>query len=972
MKGERKRIGQILIFAVLLTVLAFVSSGCGSGAMAPEEEWNRTFGGISDDHGSSVQQTTDDGYIVAGYTCSIGTSEDVWLLKTAANGMEEWNQTFGRAFHDRGESVQQTTDGGYIIVGWTESFGAGFEDVWLLKTAANGTEEWSHTFGGSSYDAGWSMQQTTDGGYIITGYTDSFGAGSYDVWLIKTAADGTGVWNHTFGGASYERGESVQQTTDGGYIIVGQTASFGAGSDDVWLLKTAANGTEEWNHTFGGASNDWSKSVNQTTDGGYIIVGGTESFGKGEHDVWLIKTAANGTEEWSHTFGGASVDRGESVQQTTDGGYIIAGYTDSFGAGSFDVWLIKTAADGAEEWNQTFGGASVDRGESVQQTTDGSYIITGSTESFGAGSEDVWLIKVKGEPAVLPVHNLDTGKNFSTIQAAIDDSDTVNGHTILVDSGTYLERVNVNKQLILRGESTGSGKPVVDAGGVGSAITLAHDGIVLDGFTAIKAGSWPQAGIYVLSNNNMIINNTASNNSYYGICLASSSKNNILTNNTANSNNIEGIRLADSSNNTLEGNTASKNAYGILLKDSSNNTLEGNTVNSNNNVGIFLGWSLSNNNALTGNKASNNEYGIYLYSSSNNTLARNTLTNNSEDGIYLFDSSNNILEGNTANSNFWNGIYLYSSSNNTLEGNTFTSNSEYGVFLYYSNNNNTLTGNIANSNLWDGIYLYYSSNNLIYNNYFDNTNNAWDDGNNIWNISKTSGTNIINGSWLGGNYWGDYTGEDLGDDGLGDTLLPYNSSGNIQNGGDWLPLVAAPFAPFSLDLVIGLNLISMPINDTSITTASSLAAKLGSNCSEVIAFNATQQQLQSYVPGVPLNNFAIVGGGGYFVNLNHPTSVILTGTGWPSPFEVSLVPGLNLIGMPVNDTAVTTASTLAAKIGASCQEVVNWERGTQSYVSYVTGVPLNDFAIRAGDGYFVTVTDQTEVSFEGDSWENCC
>ena len=213
----------------------------------------------------------------------------------------------------------------------------------------------------------------------------------------------------------------------------------------------------------------------------------------------------------------------------------------------------------------------------------------------------------------------------------------------------------------------------------------------------------------------------------------------------------------------------------------------------------------------------------------------------------------------------------------------------------------------------------------------------------------------------------DYTGSDTNGDGFGDTLLPYNSSGNIVNGGDWLPLVAAPF---SLDLVTGLNLISLPINDASVTNAASLAAKLGSNCTEVVKFNATEQQLQSYVPGVPLNNFAIVGAEGYFVNLNQPTSVVLTGTGWPSPFSIELVQGLNLIGMPVNDSAVTTASTLAAKIGSNCREVVNWERGTQSYVSYVTGVPLNDFAIRAGDGYFVTVTDQTEVTFEGDPWGN--
>ena len=167
----------------------------------------------------------------------------------------------------------------------------------------------------------------------------------------------------------------------------------------------------------------------------------------------------------------------------------------------------------------------------------------------------------------------------------------------------------------------------------------------------------------------------------------------------------------------------------------------------------------------------------------------------------------------------------------------------------------------------------------------------------------------------------------------------------------------------SLDLVPGFNLISLPVNDSSITTAASLAAKLGPNCTEVVKFNSAQQQLQSYVPGVPLNNFAIVGGEGYFVNLNNPTTVLFSGNGWLSPFHMSLVKDLNLIGVPVNDAAITTASTLAAKIGTNCQEVVNWESGMQAYVSYVPGVPLNNFAIRSGEGYFVTMADQADVIF---------
>jgi hypothetical protein len=363
-------------------------------ASAPPIQWQNTFGGSGYDVGYSVQQTSDDGYIIAGYTSSFGPGDpNVYLIKTDPNGDIHWQKTFGGSSRDEGGSVRQTSDGGYIIAGVTDSFGAGNYDVYLIKTEPNGNSQWQKTFGSINDEWGLSAQQTTDGGYIITGYTYYIATGNRSVYLIKTEPNGNSQWEKTFYGIG-TTGQSVQQTSDGGYIIAGYIHSYNPVSINVYLLKTDPNGNSQWAKTFGGISWDHGFSARQTSDGGYIIAGETRSYGAGYGDVYLAKTDPNGNKQWQNTFGGSELDGAYSVQQTLDGGYIIAGKTDSFGAGWDDVYLVKTDPNGDSQWQKTVGGSNREVVYSVQQTADGGYVITGYTYSYSTSGNDVYLIKL--------------------------------------------------------------------------------------------------------------------------------------------------------------------------------------------------------------------------------------------------------------------------------------------------------------------------------------------------------------------------------------------------------------------------------------------------------------------------------------------------------------------------------------------------------------------------------------------------
>jgi len=359
-------------------------------------DWDVTLGGIDSEHGASVMETSDGGFIVAGMTTSLGAGEaDMWLVKTDMYGTAEWDKTFGGPNFDWGYDVRQTSDGGYIICGERQA-DRGDMDVYVVKTDSNGNTEWESIFGLAGGDACYSIEEVQENGYILTGYTSSYGAGRRDVWLIRIDENGNMLWNNTFGGPDSDHGNSVKQTSDGGFIIGGRTTSFAANSD-AWLIKTNLNGYVEWSKIYGGDLSETCYDVQESPDGGFVFVAETFSYGEGAGDILLAKTDRYGNVLWDKTFGDESYNTPRSLRRTADGGFIIAGYTVSSETRDNNVLLLKTDAEGNLKWSRTFGGPDEDRGQCIRQTTDGGFIISGDTLSFGMGAWDAWLIKTDAQ-----------------------------------------------------------------------------------------------------------------------------------------------------------------------------------------------------------------------------------------------------------------------------------------------------------------------------------------------------------------------------------------------------------------------------------------------------------------------------------------------------------------------------------------------------------------------------------------------
>jgi hypothetical protein len=342
--------------------------------------------------------------VLAGVTYCPDEAGDFWLVKTDCDGITEWSRTFGRVGReDVCYDMHQTVDGGYVLAGRTDYFGTGNKDFWLVKTNANGDSLWSRTFGDDYWDQCNAVRQTTDGGYVLAGngYVPSppFGNGS-DFRLVKTDANGYFPWTRTYGGNDDEYCNDVDEMADGGYLVAGSTLSFGAfGSYDFWLVRTNAAGDSLWSRTFGGNGDESCNDFVPTQDGGFLLGGYTTSFGAGSADFWLVRTDANGDSLWSRTFGGSGADYCNAICRTADGGYVLAGSTTSFGPVGYDFWLVKVDANGDSLWSRTFGGHRSDDCYAVEQTTDGGYALAGSAVICDEGCWwDFSLVKTSRDP----------------------------------------------------------------------------------------------------------------------------------------------------------------------------------------------------------------------------------------------------------------------------------------------------------------------------------------------------------------------------------------------------------------------------------------------------------------------------------------------------------------------------------------------------------------------------------------------
>ncbi|WBV61943.1 T9SS type A sorting domain-containing protein [Chryseobacterium camelliae] len=412
-------------------------------SQAPAIEWQRTYGGTSADTHMDVQQTSDGGYIHIGASISNNGdvtgnhgNVDIWVVKTNASGDILWQKSLGGTSYDQGSSIRQTSDGGYILAGTSNSNNGdvtgnnGNKDYWVVKLNATGNIQWQKNYGGNNDDIATSIRPTSEGGYIVTGYKSmappTMVGGDRKYWVVKLDSSGNIQWQNTYGGENWEEAYSIEQTTDGGYIVAGYSSSLytyvigNHGAEDYWIIKINAAGALEWQKSLGGTSSEKARAIKQAQDGGYFVVGhsfsnnGDVTGNNGDKDYWVVKLSATGNIIWQKSLGTSLWEEAVGVDSTLDGGCVVTGYAHTPKDGSpnnIDYWVLKLNSSGNIEWQNYYGGLLTDQASSIQKTSDGGYILGGFSYSGPTGSTDYWIIKLAGNQ--LSTHENNSKNNIS-------------------------------------------------------------------------------------------------------------------------------------------------------------------------------------------------------------------------------------------------------------------------------------------------------------------------------------------------------------------------------------------------------------------------------------------------------------------------------------------------------------------------------------------------------------------------------
>lgn len=425
------------------TLLSLVTGFCLASVLAqppPAIEWQKTLGGSAQDHGYSIAPTNDGGYIVSGSTSSSDGDvtnnqgqQDYWVVKLDSAGTMQWQKSLGGTGIDVANAISLTDDGGYIVAGYTSSNNGdvtnnhGGNDGWVVKLDNTGGLQWQKTLGGSSTEVATCIAPTNDGGFIASGYTNStdgdvtINHGSYDYWVVKLNSTGALQWQVTLGGSGSDGAYSIVQTNEGGYLVAGQTRSTDGdvtnnqGEEDFWVVSLDSTGTMLWQRTLGGSDFDEAHAISLLQDGGCLVAGFTQSTDgdvtnvHGGSDLWVVELDGVGDLLWERTFGGSSSDAATSIATTTNGGFIVAGYTGSVNDdvtnnhGSNDYWVLRLDSLGSLQWQTCLGGSAWENANAIAPSLEGGCIVAGSTNSadgdvtINHGATDLWIVKLGPE-----------------------------------------------------------------------------------------------------------------------------------------------------------------------------------------------------------------------------------------------------------------------------------------------------------------------------------------------------------------------------------------------------------------------------------------------------------------------------------------------------------------------------------------------------------------------------------------------